>query len=265
MYQELYSHIAKACCAITVIEDDEVVSEGTGFTINADGQILTAAHVALGQWPVDLKKYADRNTKIIAKLPGISEYECKLAICGLEIRVSAFSKPVWVDFAALVPSNALPAPVPFLKSRVLSPRLGEEVFLAGYSEELEIPFGVDKLLRSDVSGADDFYRAMSRGYLADMTGPLIKRGVIGNSRGIYAQDSASGKTISCEVIFVDNGMNPGASGGPVVNKVGEAIGIMTKRAITSAAQRADPSLAIPSGCTIAISLHPLLATSRDVP
>lgn len=264
MYQELYSHIAKACCAITVIEDDEVVSDGTGFTINADGQILTAAHVVMGEWPVDKKRYAGRNTKIIAKLPGIPEFECELAICGLEIRVSAFSNSVWVDFAALTPLNALPVPVPFLKSRILSPGLGEEVFLAGYSEELEIPFGVDKLLRNDVSGADDFYRAMSRGYLADMTGPLIKRGVIGNSRGINAHDSKSGTTISCEVIFVDNGMNPGASGGPVVNREGEAIGIMTKRAITSAAQGADPNLAIPSGCTIAISLHPLLATNRGV-
>lgn len=265
MYQELYADISKACCAITVFEDEEVVSEGTGFTINAEGQILTAAHVALGQWPVDLKKYADRNTKIIAKLPGIPEYECQLAISGLEIRVTAFSKPIWIDFAALVPSNALPAPVPFLRSRILSPRLGEEVFVAGYSEELEIPFGVDRLLRRDVPGAADFYKAMSRGYLADMTGPLIKRGVIGNSQGLYAQDSASGRTISCEIIFIDNGMNPGASGGPVVNSEGEAIGIITKRAITSAAQGADPSLAIPSGCTIAISLHPLLAASSDTP
>jgi len=259
MYQQLYNCISNACCAITVIDEGEVVSEGTGFTINADGQILTAAHVALGQWPVDVKKYLNRDTKIIAKLPGIAEYECTLAVCGLEIRVPAFNTPIFIDFAALTPSTALPNPVPFLNSRVMSPGLGEEVFLAGYSEELEIPFRVDKLLRRDAPGAAEFHSAMARGYLADMTGPLIKRGVVGNTRGIHAQNSASGKMISCEIFFVDNGMNPGASGGPVVNANGEAIGIMTKRAITSASQGAAPSLEVPSGSTIAISLHPLLA------
>lgn len=259
MYKKIYERISSACCAIIVFDEGEVVSEGTGFAINAEGQILTAGHVAFGQWPVDVTKYRDRDTKIFAKFPGIPEYECKVAIRGLEIRVPAFKEPIHIDFAALVPTGTVPTAVPFLPTRILSPDLGEEVFVAGYSEELEIPFLVDKLLRRDVSGVAEFQQAMARGYIADMTGPLIKRGVIGNTRGIYAQESESGRTIFCEVFFVDNGMNSGASGGPVVNASGEAIGIITKRAITSAFQRDQPNLDVPSGSTIAISLHPLQA------
>ena len=54
-------------------------------------------------------------------------------------------------------------------------------------------------------------------------------------------------------------MHSGASGGPVINKSGDAVGIITQRAVTSASQKEAPSLSIPSGSTVAISIQPLKA------
>ncbi|EHK9578220.1 hypothetical protein HJA67_004631 [Vibrio parahaemolyticus] len=61
-------------------------------------------------------------------------------------------------------------------------------------------------------------------------------------------------------MHLDNGMHSGASGGPVVNMSGDVVGIITQqRAVTKASQSEVPSLVVPSGSTVAISLKPLLA------
>ena len=54
-------------------------------------------------------------------------------------------------------------------------------------------------------------------------------------------------------------MHSGASGGSMINKSGDAVGIITQRAVTSASQKEALSLSIPSGSTVAISIQPLNA------
>ena len=49
----------------------------------------------------------------------------------------------------------------------------------------------------------------------------------------------------------------GASGGPIVNEAGEAIGVISQRAVTSASQSSDTSLKVPAGATIGLSLEPM--------
>ncbi|WP_159086404.1 trypsin-like peptidase domain-containing protein [Burkholderia mayonis] len=150
----------------------------------------------------------------------------------------------------------LPADVQHILAVLGSPRLGQRVFLAGYSEELRLPFDVDRLLSSEMQGADAFKSTMDKGYMADMTGPLIKQGHIGNLRRIVVEVAGRG-TLECDVMYIDNAMHSGASGGPVFNERGEAIGILSQRAVTSVEYGADGRAHVPSGCTVAISLAPL--------
>ena len=93
--------------------------------------------------------------------------------------------------------------------------------------------------------------------MADMMGPLIKRAVVANHRRIHAGSSTQKIKLEVDLFYLDSGVNSGASGGPVVNEKGEAIGLITQRAVTSASQEAAPGLKVPAGATVALSLHPM--------
>ena len=257
MYRDLYTRISAACCYISVFLDDEKISAGTGFSFRSDGQVITAAHVITGRTPIRREDYLDPNTRIYVKFPERPVALYRALFCGLTIVVEAFREPVQIDLALIAPVELSGAPYAHIPARIRPPDLGDEVFLAGYSDELELPFLVDHLLKPETKGAAAFFDAMNQGFLADMTGPLIKRGVIGNVRRIVAENTKEKVTVECDVFFVDNSVHSGASGGPVVSASGEAIGVITKRAITSASQSDAPNLQVPSGATIGLSLQPV--------
>ena len=261
MYEALYTQIARACCCITVFLADELISEGTGFAISQDGALFTAAHVVTGRVPIRESDYRDPAVKVFAKFPNLPVIEYRVAICGIHITVNAFSEQVQIDQALLLPASVVQLPFPPFTIGA-PPRLGEEVFFAGYSDELELPFRVDKLVRPETSGAKEFLEAMHRGYRADMTGPLIKRGVTGNVRRVSTFEASTNTEIECEVFYVDNSMHSGASGGPFVNRSGQAVGVIVQRATTSAAQSSDPKLLVPSGATVGLGLQTLPAMYR---
>ncbi|WP_156437365.1 MULTISPECIES: S1 family peptidase [Burkholderia] len=256
MLEELYSRISPACCYVTVFLDDEKISEGSGFAFTSNGQVLTAAHVVTGRFPIRTSDHTDPSLKIFCKFPGLPVAEYAVVMCCMEIQVPGFLRPVQLDLAVLNPKVPLPADVQHILAVLEPPRLGQRVFLAGYSEELRLPFDVDRLLSPEMQGADAFKSAMDKGYMADMTGPLIKQGYIGNLRRIVVEVAGRG-TLECDVMYIDNAMHPGASGGPVFNERGEAIGILSQRAVTSVEYGADGRAQIPSGSTVAISLVPL--------
>jgi hypothetical protein len=185
--------------------------------------------------------------------------EYVVMICAIEIEVSAFKRPVQIDLAVLLlkPDNATIPTVPHLPASDIAPRLGEQVSMAGYSEELKIPFQVNKLLKPTYPGVDEFHKAMNKGYVADMMGPLFKRGVVGNIRTVVAENTEAGDRVQCEVIYIDNAMHPGASGGPLFNAQGVAVGIVSQRAVTAVDSGNEGMLPIPSGCTVAVSLAPM--------
>lgn len=259
MHSELYQKVEQACCLITVFVEDEQVSQGTGFAYTQQGYVLTAAHVVTERWPIRHEDYRDPTQKIYCKFPGPPVLEYSVVFCSIEIEVPVFTGRIQIDLAALVPmrQDAAPQPYPFIPAMIEPPRLGQQVFMAGYSEEVELPFKVDTLLRRETPGAQAFHDAMSKGYMADMMGPLFKRGVVGNIRRIGAENTTTGDSVNCDVLYVDNAMHPGASGGPVFNANGEAIGVVSQRAVTSVDAGKQEMLPIPSGCTVAVSLAPL--------
>jgi hypothetical protein len=144
------------------------------------GEVLTAAHVVTGQWPIDSKHYTDPDVAIYCKFPSLALMEYRVVFCGMDLRVPVFTGPAQIDLAVLVPKAPVPSAAPHLPARVVVPRLGDKVVMAGFSEELQLPFDVDRILERDVCGAKEFRDAMRTGYMADMMGPLIKSGMIGN-------------------------------------------------------------------------------------
>lgn len=258
MYHDLYTKISKSVGVLTVFLGGEKISQGSCFCIDGEsGAILTAAHVVTGRFPINQEDTKDPDLKYLVKFPEIDFLEYTVKFCAIDIIVEAFSKPVQIDMALLFPKQDYQIEYPAIPTSVIPPRHGEEVFLAGYSDELEIPFSIERILDKKGQGAPEFLEAMSKGYMADMTGPMIKRAVIGNHRVINASNSDI--DLSCDIFYLDNAMHSGASGGPVINKSGDAVGIITQRAITSASQREATSLSVPSGSTVAISIQPLKA------
>lgn len=259
MYTELYSKVEKACCLITVFVDEEKISEGTGFSYTPEGHVFTAAHVVTGRWPILSEDYRTPTLKILCKFPRLPLVEYSVAFCSVEIDVDTFSGIIQIDLAGLAPiqKGDCPRSFPFIPARIEGPKLGEQVFMAGYSEELELPFKFDKLLGEETNGVRSFKEAMNTGYMADMMGPLFKRGIVGNIRRIVAENTTSGDRVCCDVMYIDNAMHPGASGGPLFNSSGEAIGVVSQRAVTAVDSGQKGMLPIPSGCTIAVSLAPL--------
>lgn len=254
MLEELYRRISPACCYITVLLDDEEISQGTGFAFTPDGQVLTAAHVAVGRIPVQKGDYDSPGLKILCKFPGVPQAEYAVTMRCPEIQVQGFKKNVQLDMTALCPKVPFSHNLPWIPVPLETPRLGQRVFMAGYSEEVLFPFEIDRLLSPDMEGADSFRAAMKKGHQADMTGPLFKQGHVGNIRRIVA-DGSHGR-LECDVMYIDNAMNTGASGGPLFNERGEAIGILTQRAVTSIDVGKEKAQ-VPSGSTVAISLLPL--------
>lgn len=257
MYKDLYEKIQECCGYVTVFLDDEVISEGTCFTFTPEGEVITAAHVVTGRVPIRLDDYSDPNAKVFVKFSGRPVLEYRVSFCSLGIQSEAFTEDIQLDIAALAPKQRQETQFPYLPASLTPPHLGQQVFLAGFSDDLDLPFNLDRIADRSYPGMEEFFAAMRNGYMADMMGPLIKRALVGNHRRIYASNSVEHINVEADLFYLDSGVNSGASGGPVVNESGEAIGVISQRAVTSASQESAPNLKVPSGATMAISLHPM--------
>ena len=255
MHQNLYRAINAACCHISVLLDDELISEGSGFAFLSTGQVITAAHVVTGRMPILESDFRDPKQRIFCKFPGRPQQEYSVNTCGLDIRIPGFSKSLQVDIATLQPKQ-ITQDVPFLVANTNPPQLGEIVFAAGYSDELSAPFQLDELIPGGKEMLNQAAQSAHTGYLADLGGPIIKRGVIGNVIRGQAR-IGNERELHIELFYIDNSIHSGASGGPICNAHGEAVGVITKRAVTSASQESAPNIVVPSGCTIGIGLQPL--------
>jgi hypothetical protein len=263
MYNEIYESIRNSCGYITVVLKGEIISQGTCFAYTPEGEIITAAHVVTGRMPIRLKDYADPEAKIFVKFPGRPVLEYFIHFCSVDIEVDAFSEIIQVDVAALAPKVRQATNFSYLNARFTYPSLGDRVFLSGFSDDLSLPFNLDRIAKKDFPGMEDFLGAMQSGYIADMMGPLTKSAIVGNHVRIHASNSAQGISADFSLFYMDNGVNSGSSGGPIVNESGEAIGVISQRAVTSASQSSDPSLRVPAGATIGLSLE-IIQTVRQL-
>lgn len=259
MHEDICNRILDATCSLNIFLGEEKISSGTGFSFLSNGQVVTAGHVVTGRFPLKDSDVKDPNVKIFGKFRRFPVIEYKVQLCGITISTDFMSGPIQVDLAILSPKDELKEPMPYLPTKLTAPKLGETVLIAGFSDEIELPFSFESKLEKSTTGADKFFEAMEVGYKADMLSLMIKRGMVGNIRGYVFEDSSTGKKIEGEMFYVDNGMHSGASGGPVVNLKGEVIGFISERAITKVPYENTPKLRVPSGSTLGLSLKPLLA------
>ncbi|WPO00636.1 serine protease [Pseudomonas sp. MUP55] len=257
MVNKIYESIKRSCGYVTVVLNGEKISQGTCFSYTPDGEIITAAHVVTGRMPIRLEDYSDPNAKIFVKFPGRPVIEYFVIFCSVGINVDAFSEIIQLDIAVLAPKEKQTIPFSYLPARLSPPRLGDRVFLSGFSDDLSLPFNFDRIAKRDFPGMQDFLSAMQTGYIADMMGPMTKSAIVGNHVRIQASNSEQKISVDFSLFYLDNGVNSGASGGPIVNEAGEAIGVISQRAVTSASQSTDTSLKVPAGATIGLSLEPI--------
>lgn len=257
MYESLYSRISAACCQINVFLGEDKISEGTGFSFTEAGHVITAAHVSAGKVPISTEEFNDPEWKIFCKFPGRPPIEYTQVLPVIGIGVQGFAKPLYIDQTVLVPTQAAGPKYPFLSISPTNVVRGQEVFVAGFSDEVVLPFEFDRYMSRTARGAAEFFDGMAKGYGADMANLMIKRCVVGNLRTAVASMSGE-EDFTCSVFYADNGMHSGASGGPVVDSNGMAVGMITKRALTDASQASHPEkLWIPSGSTLCLGLEPV--------
>lgn len=263
MHEEICNKILNATCSLNIFLGEEKISSGTGFSFFPNGQAITAGHVVTGRFPLKDSDVKDPNVKIFGKYRSLPTIEYKVQLCGITILTDFTTEPIQVDLAILAPKDDLVEPIPYLPTKLAPPKLGETVFLAGFSDEIELPFLFETKIKKSTAGMNKFFEAMEVGYKADMLSLMIKKGMVGNIKGYVFEDSSSGKKIEGEIFYVDNGMHSGASGGPIVNVKGEVIGFISERAITKVPFEDTPKLKVPSGSTLGLSLKPLLALNSQ--
>lgn len=236
MLDKLYKKIAESCCIVTVYLNGELISEGSGFCFLETGAVATAAHVVTGRFPITESDVVESGVRIFAKFRNRDLIEYKVSVCGIYFRANEFKGELQADLAILLPLS-VQLGMPALALNINPPSLGEELYMAGFSDELKIPFGLEKITAQEIT--------------LDMIGPLIKRSVVGN----IVRVNVGGNLL--DLFYLDNSMHYGASGGPVVNKEGDVVGVIHQRAITVIEKDKD-KVFVPSGCTICLGFAPLL-------
>lgn len=254
---ELYHQINRCTAHILVFEDKEVISEGSGFAVSADGVLLTAAHVIAGGFPVRPGEVDHSARVVYVMFPQQGrQMRYRPIACPFEIRGAGLEKPVQLDFAVLVPIEKPDAPLNHLMPTVDEPTLGQELYFGGYSDEVEMPFLVDRHLSPKADGLDAFQRGLATKIKSRIGGPIIKRGAVGNV--VIGQAIFDSKPLIKQTAFyLDNQIHSGASGGPIVRRDGKAIGIIAKRSVTKAGD-----VEVPAGSTLGLGLEPLLSLMK---
>ena len=260
---DIAEHLWHVTYVIEMYDGDEKYSTGTGFAVNNEGVLLTAAHVITGRIPIREKDWLDPNLTILdLTILGYTkespeEVECRPLLCGITIDMEVFRNPLPVGAAVLVPKEehrAGPRKFPEVSSEEST--VGTEVLMAGYPDELEPPLLFDRKIdrRSEAyqRSGDNIERELEK----TREQLMIKSGMIGHSSNAkFTPEDDPQWESRIRVYYIDNAMHTGASGGPVVNHDGEVVGSITKRAVTEVSylELKDPNKEVPLGSTLTIS------------
>lgn len=217
---------------IEAYELDEKYSTGSGFAISRYGHLMTAAHVITNRLPVRPKDLNDPNVSIRAKKRGGEWISYKVGVCGPSIKLEYFREPLTVDIAILHPT-VTNDDVPFLEICDEKPVIGENILMGGYPDEIELPFAFDRLFDFQHPQIKMVEQQFRKGLEAARQLLMIKSGMVGAVSGFDFTDMSTHSRLEGEILYIDNVMHSGASGGPVINSRGAALGIITQRAVTS--------------------------------
>lgn len=229
---------------------------GTGVSVNIEGDLLTAAHVVSDRG--GKKRIAHKN--IIARTFNntiIGEYDVVLP--GIDVMLPICKEPILLDVAYLRVKNAKENMQPFINLFNGEIKVGIDVLMAGYPEDVILPFNFVKILDYD----NESVKSQSDQLIESNRQLMLKSGIVGNVTKF--KFDVGNKSIEGQIFAVDNGMAKGASGGPVINHNSEIIGIIIEQSemFSSIIGEFDIDVPIPSGVTYAISIKTII-TIREV-
>lgn len=264
---EIFQKIRNATCYLLVFEGGQFTGRcGTGFILQAYGEIVTAAHVIC---PITkgIEEAVQKDIKILAKIPGKPErWYIRSPISGPKILTKGLRDPLVIDVAILNPVDGFAPFEDGLAFDLDLPDWGDEVFMAGYSDEVLFPFRMDELLSPGMDGYFEFQKAMRRGYCVEMGMIMFKRGMVGCVQQGLAD--VGEQQINTDLIYIDNGMSSGASGGPVFTRNGVVVGVIIERGLVEIpADEEGLATRTASGITRAIStrtLHSLVCQFQKI-
>jgi S1-C subfamily serine protease len=224
---------------------EQVIAIGSGVAINNKGYLLTAAHTITGRLPVRVTDVQDPKATTVARTKNghLSQY---IPIqYGIQLTNQFLKEPIQVDLAMLKPLEE--KNVPFLQLCFDPIKVGLDILMAGFPDDMESPFQITE----NIDTSTELGRIFSEKTQGRTHFLMIKSGMIGRLNPVTLSD---GKLeIQGDILYIDNSIHSGASGGPVVNERAEIIGIITQRAMTKVDYEETSNLSVPSGSTIAIS------------
>lgn len=236
-------------------EEPELISAGSGVAVNSRADLLTAAHVVTSRLPVRQEDVKDPNSVILAMSKGGPLQRYEPIFCSLRVTLDGYlTAPLTVDLALLRPISSQSS-VPFLPISTESPVLGTQVLMAGYPDDMELPFAFDRLLNQA------HWQVQAQRFNVDIARRLlmIRSGIVGHRSGVVINEQYAG-----HIFYIDNVLHSGASGGPVINYDGEIVGVLTERAITAVPYEESPKLRVPSGAAVAVTPCLILEKLRQV-
>ena len=227
----LADRIVKATCHIIVIHEQKVVSAGSGVLIEG-GKLLTAGHVVFQRvgriYPGDLML---RGPEGPIPRPPLNF----LGFPAINVGLPQLVRPVPLDITLSdfpgIPAGMQPLPL----AKEIAPR-GTEVLIAGFTDEIPLAADLDwslEVMNPDMNSARDYLDELGNHFVR---APMVKRAMIGCTTKVEVKDERGGIAMEAASYVLDNDLTYGGSGGPVMNLQGELLGIVTRRATTSARQ-----------------------------
>lgn len=215
------------------------IIEGSGVIISKDGKIATASHV--------IHNMGKLGNDILVRKRGTDFKKYKAIVESIQLDIPFLTEPIVIDLALLVPVNeGFAGEFVHINS---NPLLGDEVFLAGFPQEMTLPFSIEKKI--DAKHVSLQNEAQFKMYDAGKQ-PMIKKAMIGYKSEIQINDK-----FKTSLLFFDNAMSPGASGGPVLDQNGNLIGINTSIGIMNLNDQ-QATFKAPTGTGMAINPNILL-------
>ena len=253
----------KTTYVVKAFENEELYSVGSAFCFNKQGLLITAGHVITGRMPIREEDYKNENVRILARTKKGAFIEYKIVLCGITINWpnGPLKEPLQIDLAILRPVQPL-VNAPFLEIEEKQQEVGTEILMAGFPDELELPLQWDQSFDYEYykgkQSLEELKENMDR--VRELL-IMMKSGMIGFSDGLIIKPDKNDEwQLQTNVYYIDNVMHSGASGGPVIDENGKAIGVISKRAVTSVSypDLENPKKEVPSGSALAISPYTII-------
>ena len=249
---ELCERLRNATYLVKLVAGDETKGHGSAVCINSDGHLLTAAHVIREEFPPDTEEAPGPEHIILGRTTSEGYQRYRPISAGISVFFPSLLKPLWIDIAMLEPLQPQLADS-FMPLSLEAPAVGTEVLMAGFPDDVGLPLDFDQYLDYSVPQIRKQRQALSEARRL----LFIRSGMIGLRSELNISDPEKGLRITGDVIYIDNVLHSGGSGGPIVNSRGEVIGIVTERAFTPVPLDVMPELKIPSGTAVGVTARTL--------